>query len=50
MKEGTHIALVEKQSCNSASATAYYKPSAEQAVATPMELSNADVVCYKCGK
>ena len=50
MEEAIEIALVEEQSYNSASATAYYKPSAEQAVATSMELGSSDVVCYKCGK
>ena len=50
MEEAIQIALVEEQSYNSASATAWYKPSAERTDATPMELGNADVVCYKCGK
>ena len=50
MEEAIQIALVEEQSYNSASATAWYKPSAERSDATPMELGNADVVCYKCGK
>ena len=50
MEEAIQIALVEEQSYNSASATAWYKPSAEKSDATPMELGNADVVCFKCGK
>ena len=50
MEEAIEIALVEEQSYNSASATAYYKPSAEKADATPMELGSADVVCFNCGK
>ncbi|CAI5717055.1 unnamed protein product [Peronospora effusa] len=50
MKEAIDIDLVEEQSYNIASATAYYKPSAERSDATPMKLCNAGVVCYKCGK
>ena len=50
MEEAIEIAMVEEQSYNSASATAYYKPSAERSDATPMELGNADVICFKCGK
>lgn len=50
MEEAIQIALVEEQSFNSASATAWYKPSAERTDATPMELGSADVVCFKCGK
>ena len=50
MQEAIQIALVEKQLFNSASATAWYKPSAERTDATPMELGNADVVCFTCGK
>ncbi|CAH0491681.1 unnamed protein product [Peronospora farinosa] len=33
--------MVEEQSYNNASATPYYKPSAEKSDATPMELGNA---------
>ena len=50
MEEAIYIALVEEQSYNSALATAYYRPSSEKSDATPMELGNADVICYKCGK
>ena len=50
MEEAIQIALVEEQSYNSASATAWYKPSLERTDAAPMELGNADVVCFKCGK
>ncbi|CAI5721548.1 unnamed protein product [Peronospora effusa] len=50
MEEAIDIAIVEEQSYNSASATAYYRPSVERSDATPMELGNADVICYKCGK
>ncbi|CAI5727339.1 unnamed protein product [Peronospora farinosa] len=50
MEEAIDIALVKEQSYNSASATAYYRPSSEKSDATPMELGNADVICYKCGK
>ena len=50
MEEAIDIDLVEEQSYNSASATAYYRPSSERFDATPMELGNADVICYKCGK
>ncbi|CAI5725239.1 unnamed protein product [Peronospora effusa] len=50
MEEAIDIALVEEQSYNSASSTAYYRPSSERSDATPMELGNADVICYKCGK
>ena len=50
VKEAIYIALVEKQSYNSASATAWYKPSAERTDAIPMELGNAYIVGFKCGK
>ena len=50
MEEAIEIDMVEEESYNSASATAYNKPEAEKSDATPMELGNADVVCYKCGK
>ena len=50
MEEAIQIALVEEQSFNSASATAWYKLSAERSDATSLELGNADVVCFKCGK
>ncbi|CAI5717180.1 unnamed protein product [Peronospora effusa] len=50
MEEAIDIALLKEQSYNSASATAYYRPSSERSDATPMELGNADVICYKCGK
>ena len=50
MEEAIQIALVEEQSFDSASATAWYKPSAERSDATSMELGSADVVCLKCDK
>ena len=50
MEEAIQIALVEEQSYNSASATAWYEPSAERTHATPTELGNAEIVCFKCGK
>ena len=50
MEEAIKIALVEEQSFNSASANAWYKPSAEKADTTPMELGNADVICHNCSK
>ena len=50
MEEAIDIALVEEQSYKSASVTAYYRPSSERSDVTPMELGNADVICYKCGK
>ena len=43
MEEAIEIAMVEEQSYNSASAAAFYKPSAEKSNATTMELGNADV-------
>ncbi|CAI5702775.1 unnamed protein product [Peronospora effusa] len=46
MEEAIDIALVEEQSYNSASATAYYRPSSERSDATPMELGNADGIFY----
>ena len=49
MEEAIDIAMIEEQSYNSATATAYYKPSDEKSDDTPMELGDADVVCYKCG-
>uniref|UniRef100_A0AAV1V600 Uncharacterized protein n=1 Tax=Peronospora matthiolae TaxID=2874970 RepID=A0AAV1V600_9STRA len=49
MEEAIDIAMVEEQSYNSASRTAYYKPSAEKSEAPSMELGNADVICYHCG-
>ena len=50
MEETIQIALVEEQSYNSASATAWYKSSFDRTDATPMELGNADVVYLDCGK
>ena len=50
MEVAIEIGLVEEQSFNSASATAWYKPSSEKAEATPMELGSADVICHNCGK
>ena len=50
MEEAIKIALVEKQPHNSASVTPWQNPATERFAATPMELSNADVVCYNCGK
>ena len=50
MEEAIQIALVEEQSYSSASKTAWYKPSAERTDATPMELGNADIVCFNCRK
>ena len=44
------IALVEEQSYNSASVTPWQKPAIEKSAATLMDLGNADVVCYNCGK
>ena len=40
MEEAIQIAVVEEQSLNSASATAWYKTSAERTQATPMELGS----------
>ena len=50
MEEAIEIALVEEQSYNSASASTWFKSSAETSDATPMELGSADVVCFNCGK
>ena len=50
MEEAIKLALAEEKFDNSASATTWYKLSADRLDATPMELDNVDVVCYKCGK
>ena len=50
MEEAIEIDLVEEQSYNTASVTPWQKPATERSAPTPMELCNADVVCYKCGK
>ena len=50
MEEAIKIALVEKQPHNSASVTPWQKPATKRSAATPMELGNADAVCYNCGK
>lgn len=44
------IAFVEEQSHNSVSAMTWQKTTTEKSAAFPVELGNADVVCYKCGK
>ncbi|CAH0486872.1 unnamed protein product [Peronospora farinosa] len=46
-REQLKLPWIEEKSYNIFSATAYYTPSAEKLDATPMELGNADVVCYK---
>uniref|UniRef100_M4B7A8 CCHC-type domain-containing protein n=1 Tax=Hyaloperonospora arabidopsidis (strain Emoy2) TaxID=559515 RepID=M4B7A8_HYAAE len=48
MEESIEIALFEQQSYNSASVTPWQKPTTERSAAAPMELGNADGVCYNC--
>ena len=50
MKDSIDIALSEEKAYNSGSVTPWQKPATERSAATSMELGNADVVCYNCGK
>ena len=50
MEEAIEIALVAKQFYNRASVAPWRNPPTERSAAIPMELGNADVICYNCGK
>ena len=50
MEEAIEITLVEEKSYNSTFVTPWQKPAAERSAVTPIELGNAEVVCYNCGK